>query len=202
MRLRCKLPLGLTSPIAAALLLAMMATPLFAHPGHAEHGFHDGIAHPIFGMDHLLAMIAVGLLAVRWGGPALYVLPCTFLGSMLLGGLLAIGSVPMPGVEYGIAASVLVLGVLIAATKRVPLAYGAVLVAVFAIFHGHAHAAEMAAEVSFPQYAAGFLLSTALLHLLGVVGGLLVAKLLAANALRVAGGAIALAGLLLMVGWV
>jgi len=188
-------------PITAALLLMAMGTPLLAHPVPDGQGFHDGFTHPIFGLDHLLAMIAVGLLAVRMGGKALYVMPGSFLGSMLLGGLLAIWGIPMPGVEYGIAASVLVLGVLVAVTKTIPLTYGALLVGVFALFHGHAHAAEMASEASFLQYAAGFLLSTALLHLLGVVSGLLVAKLLATNALRVAGGAIAVAGLFIMVGW-
>jgi urease accessory protein len=190
-----------------------LAQPAFAHPGHAGHDFVAGWEHPFFGFDHLLAMIAVGLLAVRMDGKAIWVIPCAFLGSMTLGGIAAAVGMPLPGVEYGILASVLVLGLLIAATKVVPLGYGAALVALFAFFHGHAHAAEMATGSSLATYAAGFLLATALLHAAGVAGGLLLknSRVLSpasdsatpnSTTLRWAGGLISLAGVLMCFGLV
>jgi urease accessory protein len=176
------------------------ATPVFAHPGHGGHLFVDGWEHPFSGWDHLLAMVAVGLLAVRMGERAIWIIPCTFLGSMLAGGLLARIGLPLPGVEWGIMASVLVLGLLIATTTVVPLKYGVLLVAVFAALHGHAHAAEMAAGGSLATYAAGFLLATAALHVGGVALGLGMARWLNPSAIRFAGGLISTLGLLLLCG--
>jgi len=185
----------------ASLLVIGWAQTAHAHPGHGGHDFYDGFTHPLFGLDHLLAMVAVGLLAVRMGGRALWIMPAAFLGSMLLGGLAAAWGMPLPGVEHGIVLSVLVLGILIAATKVVPLTVGAVLVGLFAACHGHAHAAEMASGGSLNQYAAGFLIATALLHATGIGAGLLAAKLLDTQAVRFTGGAIAAAGALLFMGW-
>lgn len=192
---------GLRLLIVAVLVVLGSAGTAQAHPGHGGHDFYDGFTHPLFGLDHLLAMVAVGLLSVRMGGRALWVMPAAFLGSMLVGGLAAAWGMPLPGVEQGILLSVLVLGLLIAATKVVPLPVGAVLVGLFAACHGHAHAAEMASGGSLNQYAAGFLMATAILHATGIGVGLLAARLLDARAVRFTGGAIAGAGALLLMGW-
>jgi urease accessory protein len=177
-----------------------LVQPALAHPGHVGSEFVDGWLHPFFGLDHLLAMVAVGLLAVRQGGPALWMVPGCFLGSMLLGGLAGAAGLPCPHAEYGIMASVLVLGLLVAASRMVPLAAGVGAVAAFAALHGHAHAAEMAQGGSFASYAAGFLLATALLHALGIAAGMTLARGVHERAIRAVGGAIAAAGLLLCLG--
>lgn len=183
------------------LALALIAIPRLAeaHPGHPGHQFNDGLMHPLTGLDHLLAMVAVGLLAVRIGGRGLWLMPAAFLGSMLAGGLAATLGLPLPGVEYGIMASVLVLGLLVAWTRVAPLGVGAALVAVFAFFHGHAHAAEMVSGGSLAPYAAGFLLSTALLHAAGIGCGMALGKWVSIRTVQVAGAAISAAGLLMLV---
>lgn len=183
----------------AAIFTLAAANPAFAHPGHGGHEFVDGWSHPFSGIDHLLAMVAVGLLAVRMGGKAIWIMPCTFLVSMLAGGLLAEAGVPMPGVEWGIMASVLVLGMMIAATSVVPLKYGAALVALFALFHGHAHATEMLGT-SIASYAVGFILATAVLHASGIAIGLAMRRWGRPMAMQLAGGAITAVGLLLLCG--
>lgn len=190
----------LALPLVALLFLVAMSQPAWAHPGHAGHEFADGWWHPLLGADHLLAMVAVGLLAVRLGGPGLWLMPAAFLASMLVGGLLASLGVSLPGIEWGIMASVLVLGLLVAATRAIPLWIGALLVAIFAICHGYAHAAEMVAGGSLGAYAAGFLLATATLHAAGIMVGMLMAKKINLGALRWSGAAIAAASLLIIFG--
>jgi urease accessory protein len=148
-------------------------------------------------MDHVLAMIAVGLLACRAGGHWRWQLPVVFLVSMLLGGLAT--GFSLPGVEHGIALSVLVLGLCVAIAKVPDSRVVVSLVAVSAFFHGYAHAAEMSAGVSLSQYAAGFLLSTALLLAAGGIAGEMLEKLSRSRAVRYAGGGIVAAGLLLIV---
>jgi len=176
-----------------------MAQPAFAHPGHGGHDFVDGWRHPFLGFDHLLAMFAVGLLAARMGGRAVWLVPCSFLASMIAGGLASAMGLALPGVEYGILASVLVLGLLVAVTKVVPLAYGAAIVALFAFFHGFAHAAEMSPGGSLAAYAAGFVLATSLLHAAGIASGqLLLQRSGSLRVLRWTGGLITAAGLLLI----
>lgn len=194
---------GLRNGLVVALCLcvvSMLVSPAWAHPGHAGHEFVDGWMHPLAGLDHLLAMVAVGLLAVRLGGAALWAMPVAFLGAMLAGGVAAAAGMILPGVEYGIMASVLVLGLLVAATRIAPLAVGAALVALFAFFHGYAHAAEMVSGGSLGTYALGFLLATAMLHASGIVVGLLVCRLMSVGTLRIAGGAICAAGALMFAG--
>ena len=144
-------------------------------------------------------MVAVGLLAVRMGGKAIWIMPCAFLGSMLMGGLLARMGVPMPGVEYGITASVLALGLMVAANSVIPLKYGAVLVGLFAVCHGHAHASEMVGA-AMAAYAVGFLLATAVLHASGILIGVAMGRYLNPRAIRVAGDLISTVGLLLFFG--
>jgi urease accessory protein len=171
----------------------------FAHPGHLGHEFGDGFVHPLTGLDHLLAMVAVGLLAVRIGGRALWAMPAAFLASMLLGSGLAVAGIPLPAVEGVVAFSVLALGLLLAVPKSVPWSLGAACVILFAAFHGYAHASEMVAGGAFSNYAAGFLLATALLHFAGVMGGILLGRFFNSQSLRLTGGAISLAGIALLV---
>ena len=182
---------------ATAFATLAIATPAFAHPGHSGHEFVDGWVHPFSGIDHLLAMIAVGLLAVRIGGKAIWIMPLTFIVAMLAGGGLAELGVPMPGVEWWISSSVLALGVMVAAMEVIPLKYGAALVALFAIFHGHAHASEMTGT-SITVYALGFVLATAVLHACGVGVGLAVRRWGRPIVMQAAGGMIGAVGLLLL----
>jgi hydrogenase/urease accessory protein HupE len=131
---------GLT--LAAAL--ALVPTAAFAHPGIGEmHGFTHGFAHPLGGLDHMLAMVTVGIFAWQLGGRALWLVPAAFVAAMALGGTLAMTGVPVPMVETGIAASVIVLGATVALGIKAPVAIAMGLVGLFAIFHGHAHGSEM-----------------------------------------------------------
>lgn len=153
----------------ALALVALAPAIAFAHPaGGAGHGFGSGFAHPFLGLDHLLAMIAVGIWAGQRGDKALWVLPAAFITAMGVGGALAFFGVGLPGVEAGILASVLVLGALIAGSARLPLLAAASFVAVFALFHGHAHGTEMPQTLSGFSYGAGVSTATALLHVAGV----------------------------------
>lgn len=152
-----------TRSALAAVVLATASGAALAHPGHESASFFTGFTHPLGGLDHLLAMLAVGLYAARQRGATRWMLPAGFVLAMLAGaGLGAIG-VALPAVEAGIAASMLVFGLLIALAARLPLTVSLPLVAAFALFHGHAHHAEMGGA-SLVTYAAGFALATALLH--------------------------------------
>jgi urease accessory protein len=180
----------------AVLLLPGIAV---AHPGHDISDFGSGWEHPFHGLDHLLAMVTVGLLATRIGGRALWLLPTAFLGFMLIGGLVAAAGLTLPAVEYGIIASVVVLGLVLASTRVAPAWFGCCLAAAFAVFHGHAHAAEMASGGSLAPYAGGFLLATSVLLACGVVGGLLLQRL-QSRSLQWLGMGVSAAGLLLLAG--
>jgi urease accessory protein len=172
-----------------------------AHPGHEGHeltwDFGAGFAHPLSGLDHLLAMVAVGLWAAQLGGRARWLVPAAFVGVMALGGALGSTGLTVPGVEQGIAASVLVLGLLVAAAARPPVAAGMALAGGFAVFHGVAHGAEMPASAGGLGYGAGFVLATALLHAAGVNLGLLGGKI-SPRATRLAGWGVAAAGAVLL----
>jgi urease accessory protein len=149
-----------------------------AHPGHSQGGLSEGLWHPLGGWDHLLAMIAVGVWAAQLGGKAKWIVPGAFLGFMAAGGALAKLGVPMHVgvVESGIAASVLVLGLLVAGAWRLPLVAAGGCVGLFALFHGYAHMSELAEGQSAALFAVGFLISTAMLHLVGLGGGLLLQR--------------------------
>lgn len=181
-----------------ALPLALFAGTALAHPGHESTSFFSGFGHPIGGLDHLLAMLAVGLLAARQAGRARWALPVAFVAAMLGGaGLSALG-VALPAVESGIALSVLVLGLLIAFVAKLPVAVAAPLVALFALFHGHAHHAEMG-DGSLFAFTAGFTLATVLLHAAGFVFARVLPDSVAAlRVKRAVGGFIAVAGALLL----
>jgi urease accessory protein len=185
--------------LAAPLALLLVSAPgLMAHPGHGASGFADGIAHPWLGLDHLLAMLAVGILAVRCGGKGLWQVPLSFLACLAAGGLLAYAGVMLPAVELGVALSVLAFGVL-AAFATAPRRWVACLaVGGFAILHGQAHVAELAGGQPLAAYLAGFALSTALLHAAGIGLGLALTRNAPAAVLRTAGGAIAAAGVVLL----
>lgn len=155
------------------ILIALLFTPTtaFAHAGHgSETPFLSGLAHPLGGADHLLAMLAVGLWAAMLGGRAIYALPGAFVGAMLAGGAMGAAGLPLPGVEPMILASVMALGVAAALALRPALTHAVAFVALFGLFHGHAHGAEGPAT-GLATYAVGFLAATTALHLAGVMLG-------------------------------
>ena len=155
---------------ASAILLAL-STPAYAHLNPAEHGsFLAGASHPLFGLDHLLVMIAVGLWAAQGGKRTLWALPASFILMMIVGFALALGGFALPFVEPVILSSVVGLGLLVALAIRLPVMGCAAVVGVFALFHGHAHGGEMGAATAL-AYGSGFALSTALLHLMGLAMG-------------------------------
>ena len=183
------------SLFALALLLSPAAA--FAHGGHDQAGVLAGLAHPVFGLDHLLAMLAVGLWAAQQTGAARWALPLTFVASMLLGGLFGFAGVQIPLLETGIAGSVLAFGLLVAVAVRLPMALALGLTALFALTHGVAHGLELPALASPWSYALGFVIATAALH----ASGYLMVRMLpqaAASLLRLAGAASAVTGVWLL----
>ncbi len=181
------------------LLCVFLPTAAPAHTGVGEAtGFIHGFGHPLGGADHLLAMVAVGLWAAQIGGRALWAVPLTFVGVMIAGGFLGFNGIPVPFIEGGILLSILLLGVLIAGAFRFPLVYSVLVVGVFAVFHGHAHGAEMPVAAGAVAYTLGFALATAMLHLAGMALGALMQQINLQTVHRFAGGAIALAGIYLV----
>lgn len=185
----------------AALRLALLAgafvpAAVLAHQetGQAA-GFLAGLAHPVSGLDHVLAMVAVGLWGAVLGAPAIWVLPVAFPLVMAVGGLLGLLGIPLPGVELGIAISAVVLGGMVLAEARPPLGLAAAVVAFFAIFHGHAHGTEIAAGTSALFYSLGFVVATGLLHAAGIAIGVLHRWPAGRLLVRAAGGGVGLAGL-------
>lgn len=183
------------------LPLALVATtPAFAHLNPAEHGsFAAGFSHPMFGADHILAMVAVGLWAVLLGGGALWMVPAAFVGTMMAGFLLAIAGAPLPFVEPTILASVVAIGLFAAMAIRVPTPLAMVMVGFFALFHGHAHGGEMGAATA-ASYLLGFAVATALLHAVGLTLGVLLGAGRGRLIIRAAGAGTAFAGLWLAFG--
>jgi urease accessory protein len=179
--------------------IAALTTPAFAHttPVQAQ-GFVTGLLHPLSGLDHILAMVAVGIWGTQLRRPAIWILPVAFPLVMSFGGLLGIRGVPLPGVEIGIAASAVVLGIVIALELRPPLWVAALIVSAFAIFHGHAHGTELPKAASPLTYALGFVLATGLLHVSGILIGLVDLLPVGGKLLRTAGGLIASTGLFLL----
>jgi urease accessory protein len=166
--------------------------------GHAEFGlvggFVSGLVHPIYGLDHLVAMVAVGLWGAQLGSPAIWLLPITFPLVMTIGALLGVAGLPLLGLEVGISASALILGAMVAFAVRPSLWIAALVVAAFAIWHGHAHGTELPDAVNPLAYGIGFVVSTGLLHLCGIVLGVLVRWPAGAWVVRIAGGGIATLG--------
>ncbi len=189
---------------AAAVLLALSAAPAFAHLNPEEHGsFMAGVSHPLFGLDHILAMVAVGLWAALLGGRAVWLVPTAFVGTMCVGFAVALAGLGLPFVEPVIAASVVVIGLLALVALQVPTSVGMVMVGFFAFFHGYAHGGELGAAGALP-FCVGFALSTAFLHAIGVGIGLGMNKVAGGPngrwITRAAGGLTALAGAWLFAG--
>ena len=161
------------------------------------NGLSSGLAHPFFGPDHLLAMVAVGIISTQAGGrKGIIAVPMAFVASMVFGGALAIAGIPLPAVETGIGISVLVLGIMIAFSKKIPMKWAIACVAIFALFHGHAHGEELSAISNPALYVFGFVFSTAVLHITGALVGHYAKKTeFTFNALRAAGALMAIAGL-------
>jgi len=180
---------------AAVLLLLMAASPAFGHTGGGVvGGFVGGFTHPVFGADHVVAMVAVGLWGAFLGAPAIWLLPIVFPLVMALGGVVGIIGIPIPGVEIGVAISAVVLGLMVALAARPPLWVAAILVGAFAVFHGHAHGTELPPGTDAVAFSVGFVVATGFLHLSGIAFGLSARWPAGKLAVRAAGGAIALAG--------
>jgi len=180
------------------VLLAALAAPsrAWAHVQTGEvGGFVSGFHHPISGWDHVLAMVAVGLWGSQLGAPAMWLLPVTFPMVMALGGMMGLLGIPLPGVEFGIAFSAIVLGAMVLAEKRPSLWVAAVVVGIFAIFHGHAHGTELPAGQSGLLYSMGFVIATGCLHGVGIGIGLIHRWAAGRVILRVAGATVAVAGI-------
>ena len=186
--------------ILLGLLATFVSTSAFAHTGQGDaSGLMHGFMHPLSGLDHVLAMIAVGVLAVAAGGRALYSLPLAFMAAMFVGNILGVVGVHLPLVETGIGASIIVIAGLAALGFALPVHVCGVVVSFFGMFHGFAHGAEMPLDASGLSYAAGFLAATGLLHFVGIFG----ARTLGGNGrlpVRLAAGAIAFAGVAVLGG--
>ncbi|HSR81075.1 MAG TPA: HupE/UreJ family protein [Hyphomicrobiaceae bacterium] len=182
----------------AILLLVLTAIPAVAHTGDFSGGLLGGFAHPLFGPDHVVAMVAVGLWGAFLGPPAMFALPIVFPLVMAVGGALGIVGVPLPAAELAIAASAIVLGLMVASAARPPLWVAATIVAAFAIFHGYAHGAELPVGMDAAAYSIGFVTATGLLHLAGIALGLTVRWPAGRMGVRGTGAVIACAGLLFL----
>jgi urease accessory protein len=189
------------NPMKHSRTIALTALCLFAgtasaHTGHhMVTGFSSGLTHPLSGLDHLLAMIAIGLWAAQQGGRALWAVPAAFVSTMVLGGGLAWAGLSLPHVETGIAASVLVLGLLIATRRQWPVTAGMAIAAIFALFHGYAHGLEMPQATSPALYALGFVVATVFLHGVGIAS-----SLIGRYAIQAVGVGIAASGLAMLFG--
>jgi urease accessory protein len=186
------------SPAALTLGALLLALPLLAH-AHSEvgvaGGLWSGFLHPIYGVDHLVAMVAVGLWGAQLGSPAIWILPITFPLVMAFGALLGVAGIPLPSIEIGISLSALLLGAMVALAVRPPLWVAALLVAVFAIWHGHAHGTELPDAVNPLAYGVGFVISTGLLHLCGILIGALIRWPTGAMVIRASGVCVAAVGI-------
>lgn len=191
-----------TFPLTLVLLAFCLPTMGCAHgeTGTAG-GFVSGFTHPLGGLDHIVAMVAVGLWGAFLGGRAMWTLPVVFPVVMALGGALGVVGVPVPGVEAGIALSGIILGLMVAFAARPPLWVAAVLVGIFAVFHGHAHGEEMPESSNALTFAIGFVVATGLLHLCGIAFGMLVRWPWGRIAIRAGGGVIAAVGFGFLFKW-
>jgi urease accessory protein len=197
------------TPKPWAASLVMMALWIFILPAtasaHSEGGtiggFISGFKHPLTGLDHIVAMVAVGLWGAFLGGRAMWTLPVVFPVVMAMGGALGVVGVPLPGVEIGIALSGIILGAMVALAAMPPLWVAAVIVGIFAIFHGHAHGSELPEAANALSFASGFVISTGLIHLGGIAFGLLVKWPWGRIAVRAGGGAITLVGFGFLLKW-
>jgi urease accessory protein len=184
---------------ALSFALVFWAQSALAHPVKGQAvGFLTGFRHPISGLDHVVAMIAVGLWGAQLGAPAIWLLPVAFPIVMAFGGMLGLLGVPLPGTEIGIAASAIMLGAVVMLKVRPPLAVAALMVSFFAIFHGYAHGGELPAGQNALLFSIGFVIATGCLHAVGISIGLIHKWPWGQRALRFAGGGVAASGLFFM----
>jgi urease accessory protein len=184
-----------TSRLFFAAMLCVLSFAVNAHQGAGmAGGFSSGFMHPVLGWDHVVAMVAVGLWGAFLGNPAIWILPVVFPMVMAFGGALGVIGVPVPGVEIGIALSAIVLGGMVLLAARPPIWVAAVIVGVFAIFHGHAHGTELPDSANPLIYSLGFVIATGLLHISGIAFGLIVHWPAGKLIVRAGGGVIALVG--------
>ncbi|RFB85354.1 urease accessory protein [Rhizobium leguminosarum bv. trifolii] len=187
-----------------ALAAAALPAVAYAHTGVGQtSGFVHGFSHPVSGLDHILAMVMVGVFAFQLGGRATWLVPTTFVLVMALGGALGVAGVNVPFVETGIALSVVVLGAIVALNVKAPTALAMGVVGLFAIFHGHAHGAEMPEDAGGAAYAAGFMIATAFLHAAGLGLGYIIGRAgerQGAFVTRAAGSIAAIAGVGILAG--
>ncbi|MCB1186706.1 HupE/UreJ family protein [bacterium] len=190
-------------PVAYWLGLATLMLPILAH-AHVEEGgavgFMAGMHHPVSGWDHILAMVAVGLWGAQLKKPAIWLLPVAFPLVMAFGGFLGLIGVPIPGIEIGIALSAVVLGIMVLGKFSPPLWVALLLVAVFAVFHGHAHGTELPEGGNGMLYSIGFVISTGLLHMCGIALGMLNDVKRGELLVRAAGACVLLGGLFFLKG--
>jgi urease accessory protein len=182
----------------APLIVLVAPTFAFAHPGHGGNGFAPGLTHPFTGLDHLLAMLAVGLWAVQLDRRARWPIPLTFIAMMIAGGILARFQFGLPLVQSGILASILIIGLMLLFALKLPLTVGAALAGAFALFHGYAHAIEMPAGAGAITYTIGFVTATTLLICVGMVVGQVFSALNRPRWIRACGGALCIAAMLLV----
>ena len=191
-------------PSLTAVVLALLPTAVLAHTGVGEtSGFTHGFMHPIGGLDHVLAMVAVGLFSAHLRGRALWLVPLAFVGMMAVGGAFVMAGIEVPLIEFGIGLSIVVLGAVIALRLDLPTIAAMALVGFFAIFHGQAHGAEMPETSSGLAYGIGFILATSLLHGFGIGLGFLIGTAGQRSDRRiaqVAGSAMAITGLAILGG--
>jgi urease accessory protein len=183
--------------LTVTILLCARMVEAHIQKGEAA-GFLSGVRHPISGLDHVLAMIAVGLWGAQLGAPAIWLLPMAFPMVMAFGGMMGLMGIPLPGTEFGIAASAILLGAVVLFEVRPPLVVAAALVGFFAIFHGHAHGTELPPGQSGLLYSMGFVMATGCLHGVGITIGTVHRWRWGQKLLRVAGAGVAVAGLLFL----
>jgi urease accessory protein len=188
-----KMPPAFSRTTLFVTAFALLPALAHAHPGHDAASFSSGIAHPLMGFDHLLAIVAVGLLAVQIGGRALWALPGAFICMMMAGGVIGMSGANVPFMEHGIVASIFILGVLIATAARFSIMQSSILVGVFALLHGLAHGFEAPATGG-AAYIGGFAIVTALLHLCGISAGLALRGAARTQWLRLSGVVIIVGG--------
>lgn len=178
-----------------AMILLIVSGAALAHTGHTVSGWEAGLTHPFSGLDHMLAMLAVGLWAAQGGGRKVWLLPAAFMSALVAGaGVAMMLQCVFPVLETGIALSVLAMGLLIALSLRLPVRGSMLVAALFGLFHGYAHGLELPASATLPSlYVTGFLLATAALHLGGIAAGVLMREKYTLLT-KISGGAIALSG--------
>jgi len=188
--------------IAIALVAVVQITAAYGHSGDGiAGGFLSGFQHPLFGLDHLVAMVAVGLWGAFLGMPAIWILPMVFPLVMAMGGAIGIVGIPLPHVEVWVAVSAVVLGACVALALRPPFWVAAIIVGAFAIFHGHVHGTQLPDAADPLAYAIGFVTATGMLHLTGIGIGTLSRFSVGQYVIRGAGVAIAAVGLFFLLGY-